>query len=101
MATTIIESLFQRNLEDLVKGLRVQMIGEARYIADHLEEIRKEIKSADAHTKTVALQKLTYINMLHGVDMEWAAFHVVEVEHGQIRTQESGLSGCISELLRR
>lgn len=79
MATTIIESLFQRNLEDLVKGLRVQMIGEARYIADHLEEIRKEIKSADAHTKTVALQKLTYINMLHGVDMEWAAFHVVEV----------------------
>lgn len=79
MASTIMESLFQRTLEDLVKGLRVQMIGEARYIASHLEEIRKEIKSTDAHTKTVALQKLTYINMLHGIDMEWAAFHVIEV----------------------
>lgn len=78
MASTIMESLFQRTLEDLVKGLRVQVIGEARYIAEHLEEIRKEIKSTDAHTKAVALEKLTYVN-LHGVDMEWAAFHVIEV----------------------
>ncbi|MCO5586032.1 hypothetical protein L7F22_039969 [Adiantum nelumboides] len=78
MASTIMESLFQRTLEDLVKGLRVQMIGESRYIANHLEEIRKEIKSTDPHTKTVALQKLTYINMLSGIEMDWAAFHVIE-----------------------
>lgn len=78
MASTLMESLFQRTLEDLVKGLRVQMIGESRYIANHLEEIRKEIKSTDPNTKTVALQKLTYINMLSGIDMDWAAFHVIE-----------------------
>ncbi|KAI5084220.1 hypothetical protein GOP47_0000389 [Adiantum capillus-veneris] len=78
MASTIMESLFQRTLEDLVKGLRVQMIGESRYISNHLEEIRKEIKSTDPNTKTMALQKLTYINMLSGIDMDWAAFHVIE-----------------------
>lgn len=73
------ESFFQKTLEDLVKGLRVQMIGEARYLTKAMEEIQKEIKSTDHHTKAVALQKLTYLNMLQGFDMSWAAFHVVEV----------------------
>lgn len=62
-----------------MKGLRVQMIGEARYLAKAMDEIHKEIKSTDHHTKAVALQKLTYLNMLQGFDMSWAAFHVVEV----------------------
>jgi len=73
------ESFFQKTLEDLVKGLRVQMIGETRYLTKAMDEIHKEIKSTDHHTKAVALQKLTYLNMLQGFDMSWAAFHVVEV----------------------
>ncbi|GLJ10009.1 hypothetical protein SUGI_0120040 [Cryptomeria japonica] len=79
MASTIMESFFQKSLEDLVKGLRVQMIGESRYLSKALDEIHKEIKSTDHETKAVALQKLTYLNMLQGFDMSWAAFHVVEV----------------------
>eukprot|EP01018_Ginkgo_biloba_P028306 Gb_30646 [translate_table: standard] len=79
MASTIMESFFQKSLEDLVKGLRVQMIGEARYLSKAMDEIHQEIKSTDHHIKAVALQKLTYLNMLQGFDMSWAAFHVVEV----------------------
>ncbi|KAL3699741.1 hypothetical protein R1sor_017763 [Riccia sorocarpa] len=79
MAATMIESLFQRSLEDLTRGLRTQMIGEAKYLSKALDEVKKEIKSTDPNTKAVALQKLTYLNMLQGADMNWAAFHVVEV----------------------
>ncbi|BBM99513.1 AP-3 complex subunit delta [Marchantia polymorpha subsp. ruderalis] len=79
MAATMIESFFQRSLEDMVKGLRTQMIGEAKYLSKALDEVKKEIKSTDPNTKAVALQKLTYLHMLHGADMSWAAFHVVEV----------------------
>lgn len=77
--SSIMESLFQRSLEDLIKGLRLQMIGESQFISKSMEEIRREIKSTDPHTKSIALQKLTYLHSLHGVDMSWAAFHVVEV----------------------
>ncbi|KAJ7515731.1 hypothetical protein O6H91_22G025400 [Diphasiastrum complanatum] len=79
MGSSVMESFFQRSLDDLVKGLRVQVIGEARYVAKALEETRKEIKSTDLHTKAVAVQKLTYLHMLQGLDISWAAFHVVEV----------------------
>ncbi|KAA8542727.1 hypothetical protein F0562_023879 [Nyssa sinensis] len=77
--TSIMDSLFQRTLEDLIKGLRLQLVGESAFVSKALEEIRREIKSTDPHTKSTALQKLTYLNSLHGVDMSWAAFHAVEV----------------------
>ncbi|XP_043695849.1 LOW QUALITY PROTEIN: AP-3 complex subunit delta-like [Telopea speciosissima] len=77
--SSIMESLFQRSLEDLIKGIRLQVIGESKFIAKAVEEIRREIKSTDLHTKSVALQKLTYLNSIHGIDMSWASFHVVEV----------------------
>ncbi|KAF8399093.1 hypothetical protein HHK36_014959 [Tetracentron sinense] len=77
--SSIMESFFQRSLEDLIKGLRLQMIGESKFIAKAMEEIRREIRSTDPNTKSIALQKLTYLNSIHGIDMSWAAFHVVEV----------------------
>ena len=49
-----------------------------KYIQSTMEDIKKELKNTDLKVKTVALQKLTYLNML-GFDMSWAAFHVVEV----------------------
>lgn len=79
MASTMMESLFQRTLDDLVKGLRLQMIGESRYLAKALEEVRKEMKSTDPIIKVTALQKLTYLQMACGADMSWASFHIVEV----------------------
>ncbi|KAI6674221.1 hypothetical protein NL676_002127 [Syzygium grande] len=75
---SIMETLFQRTLEDLIKGMRLQLIGESAFISKAMEEIRREIKSTDLHTKSIALQKLTYLNSLHAADMSWAAFHAVE-----------------------
>ncbi|KAF5730346.1 hypothetical protein HS088_TW20G00719 [Tripterygium wilfordii] len=76
-ATSLMDTLFQRTLEDLIKGLR-QAGNDAAFISRSVDEIRREIKSTDSHTKSVAVQKLSYLNSLHGVDMSWAAFHAVE-----------------------
>nr|KYP61561.1 AP-3 complex subunit delta-1 [Cajanus cajan] len=77
--SSIMENLFQRTLEDLIKGMRLQLIGESTFISKATEEIRREIKSTDHHTKSTALLKLCYLSAVHGVDMSWACFHVVEV----------------------
>lgn len=44
-----------------------------------MDDIRREIKSTDPHTKSTALQKLCYLSSLYFYDMSWAAFHVVEL----------------------
>ncbi|XP_010465916.1 PREDICTED: AP-3 complex subunit delta-like [Camelina sativa] len=78
-SNSLMDSLFQRSLEDLIKGIRLQLHGESSFISKSLDEIRREIKSTDLSTKSIALQKLSYLAALHGVDMSWAAFHAVEV----------------------
>ncbi|XP_040999363.1 AP-3 complex subunit delta-like [Juglans microcarpa x Juglans regia] len=78
-SSSIMETLFQRTLEDLIKGLRLQLIGESAFVSKAIDEIRREVKSTDPHTKSTALQKLSYLASLHFHDMSWAAFHVVEV----------------------
>lgn len=77
--SSIMENLFQRSLEDMIKSMRLQLIGETTFISKATEEIRREIKSTDQQTKSTALQKLSYLSAVHGVDMSWASFHVVEV----------------------
>ncbi|XP_061344980.1 AP-3 complex subunit delta isoform X1 [Gastrolobium bilobum] len=77
--SSIMENLFQRTLEDLIKAMRLQLIGESTFISKATEEIRREIKSTDTHTKSTALHKLWYLSAIYGVDMSWASFHVVEV----------------------
>ncbi|KAK6249676.1 Clathrin/coatomer adaptor [Theobroma cacao] len=76
---SLMDSLFQRTLEDLIKGLRQQLIGEQAFISKALEEIRKEIKSTDLSTKSTALLKLSYLSSLHFHDMAFASFHALEV----------------------
>ncbi|KAL5538577.1 hypothetical protein UlMin_046074 [Ulmus minor] len=77
--SSIMETLFQRSLEDLIKGLRLNLIGESTFLSKAMEEIRREIKSTDLHTKSIALQKLSYLSSIHFYDMSFAAFHVVEL----------------------
>lgn len=77
--TSIMETLFQRDLDDLIKGIRQQQIKESLFISKAIEEIRREIKSTDLPTKSAALRKLSYLSSLHGADMSFAAFHAVEV----------------------
>ncbi|KAG6386012.1 hypothetical protein SASPL_154896 [Salvia splendens] len=77
---SLMDSLFQRSIDDLIKALRLTPPGtEPAFIAKAIEEIRLEIKSTDPQTKFLALQKLTYLHSLHGHDMSWAAFHSVEL----------------------
>ncbi|KAL0462371.1 UNVERIFIED_CONTAM: AP-3 complex subunit delta, partial [Sesamum latifolium] len=77
---SLMDSLFQRSLDDIIKGVRLCPPGtEPTFIAKSLDEIRREVKSTDRQTKAIALQKLTYLHSLHGVDMSWAAFQCVEL----------------------
>ncbi|CAK7349697.1 unnamed protein product [Dovyalis caffra] len=75
---SLMDTLFQRSLDDIIKGLRHQQTTESTFISKVIEEIRRETKSTDLQTKSTALQKLTYLNSIHFVDMSWASFHAIE-----------------------
>ncbi|KAF5323446.1 hypothetical protein D9611_005565 [Ephemerocybe angulata] len=70
--------MWERTLQDLIRGLRANKKDEAKFIAKAVDEIRQEIKTDDMELKAGAVMKLTYLDML-GYDMSWASFHVVEV----------------------
>ncbi|WOH03394.1 hypothetical protein DCAR_0622791 [Daucus carota subsp. sativus] len=79
---SLMDTLFQRSLEDLIKGLRLHLPGTptSNFISKNIEEIKKEIKSTDLNTKSIALQKLTYLHSLYGINMSnWASFHAIEL----------------------
>lgn len=75
------DSLFQRTLDDLIKGIRLHHSPgtQSTFISKSLDEIRREIKSTDLQTKSTALSKLTYLHSLHHIDISWSAFHAVEL----------------------
>ena len=73
-----LERLFDKNLNDLVRGIRNHKDDEAKYIATCLEEIKQELRQHNTAVKANAVQKLTYLQML-GYDISWAGFNVVEV----------------------
>eukprot|EP01114_Cavostelium_apophysatum_P002110 TRINITY_DN1183_c0_g1_i5.p1 TRINITY_DN1183_c0_g1~~TRINITY_DN1183_c0_g1_i5.p1 ORF type:complete len:1154 (-),score=375.58 TRINITY_DN1183_c0_g1_i5:267-3728(-) len=70
--------MFERNLEDLIRGLRANKKNESVFIGQVLSEIRDELKSNDFAKKSLAISKLTYLQMV-GVDISWASFNVIEV----------------------
>nr|ACL53627.1 unknown [Zea mays] len=67
VAPSLVDTLFQRSLNDLVKSLRADpsAAGEAPAVTRALSEIHREIRAPDAATKSVAVQKLTYLSSLH------------------------------------
>ncbi|KAL3824795.1 hypothetical protein ACJIZ3_020824 [Penstemon smallii] len=86
---SLMDSLFQRSLDDLIKGLRLSSPdNKLNFISKSLDEIRREIKSTDPQTKSTALQKLTYLHSLHAVDMSFAAFHSVELSSSAIHSHK-------------
>lgn len=72
------ERLFDKNLTDLVRGIRNNKTNEAKYISQCLEEIKEELKIPHVNVKANAVAKLTYLQML-GYDIGWAAFNIIEV----------------------
>lgn len=72
------ERLFDKNLTDLVRGIRNNKNNEAKFIAQCIEEIKEELKIPNVNAKANAVAKLTYLQML-GYDIGWAAFNIIEV----------------------
>lgn len=54
--------MFEKTLQDLVKGVRNASNDSAAYIAKATQEIKEELKSRDVTIKAQALQKLTYVS---------------------------------------
>ncbi|XP_031634118.1 AP-3 complex subunit delta [Contarinia nasturtii] len=72
------ERMFDKNLTDLVRGIRNNKDNEAKYIAQCMEEIKQELRQDNINVKCNAVAKLTYIQML-GYDISWAGFNIIEV----------------------
>eukprot|EP00931_Biecheleriopsis_adriatica_P101381 TRINITY_DN76532_c0_g1_i1.p1 TRINITY_DN76532_c0_g1~~TRINITY_DN76532_c0_g1_i1.p1 ORF type:complete len:1040 (-),score=270.14 TRINITY_DN76532_c0_g1_i1:195-3314(-) len=70
--------VFEKTLTAMVKGIRANRGKETEYINTCLAEIKTEIASKNMATKSMAILKLTYLNML-GYDMSWCTFAIVEV----------------------
>ncbi|KAG5847815.1 hypothetical protein ANANG_G00130200 [Anguilla anguilla] len=73
-----IDRIFDKNLQDLVRGIRNHKEDEAKYISTCIDEIKQELKQENIAVKANAVCKLTYLQML-GYDVSWAAFNIVEV----------------------
>ena len=50
--------MWERNLQDLIRGLRANKHDEARFIYSAIEEIRKEVRTEDMELKAAAVLKL-------------------------------------------
>ncbi|WBW73262.1 AP-3 adaptor complex subunit Apl5 [Schizosaccharomyces osmophilus] len=70
--------VFERSLNDLIKGIRSHKDDEESYINGCLLECRKEVSSQDAEIKAEAALKLAYLEMF-GFDVSWASFQIIEV----------------------
>ncbi|XP_017769237.1 PREDICTED: AP-3 complex subunit delta [Nicrophorus vespilloides] len=73
-----IERMFDKNLTDLVRGIRNNKENEAKYITQCMEDIKQELRQDNLTVKGNAIAKLTYLQML-GYDISWAGFNVIEV----------------------
>ncbi|XP_069505613.1 AP-3 complex subunit delta-1 isoform X2 [Ambystoma mexicanum] len=73
-----IDRMFDKNLQDLVRGIRNHKEDEPKYISNCIDEIKQELKQDNIAVKANAVCKLTYLQML-GYDISWAAFNIIEV----------------------
>lgn len=73
-----LERMFDKNLTDLVRGIRNNKDNEAKYIAQCIEEIKQELRQDNISVKANAVAKLNYLQMM-GYDISWAGFNIIEV----------------------
>lgn len=71
-------SMFEKTLTDVVKGIRASRRDTSLYISQCIAEIKAEINSSDMFVKANALQKLTFLQMM-GYGMSWASFASIEL----------------------
>lgn len=73
-----LDRVLEKNLQDLVRGIRNHKETESKYIAECIDEIKLELRQDNLAIKANAVSKLTYLQML-GYDISWAAFNIIEV----------------------
>lgn len=73
-----LERILDKNLADLVRGIRNNKENEVKYIAQCIEEIKAELKQENIAVKANAVAKLSYLQMI-GYDISWAGFNIIEV----------------------
>jgi AP-3 complex subunit delta len=56
--------LFDKNLHDLVRGIRSHKENEAKYISECIDEIKQELKQENIAAKANAINKLCYVSKL-------------------------------------
>nr|CAD7395222.1 unnamed protein product [Timema cristinae] len=62
-----LERMFDKNLTDLVRGIRNNKDNEAKYIAQCIEEIKQELRQDNIAVKSNAVAKLTYVSMIERI----------------------------------
>jgi AP-3 complex subunit delta-1 len=56
--------MWERTLQDLIRGLRANKKDESKFITQAVDEIRKEVRSKDMELKAAAILKLTYVSVI-------------------------------------
>ena len=56
-----INQIFDKNLHDLVRGIRNHKENESKYIAECIDEIKVELKQDNIAVKANAINKLSYV----------------------------------------
>uniref|UniRef100_A0A914YFC7 Uncharacterized protein n=1 Tax=Panagrolaimus superbus TaxID=310955 RepID=A0A914YFC7_9BILA len=57
-----LDRLFDKNLTDLIRGIRNNKENESRYIAACIEEIKLELQLNSTEVKANAVEKLAYVS---------------------------------------
>ena len=74
--------MWERTLQDLIRGLRANKKDEAKFIAQAVDEIRKEIKGEDMELKAGAVLKLTYVRSRTFLHQSTSLIHVLAGHDG-------------------
>lgn len=56
--------MWERTLQDLVRGLRANKNDETQFILKAIDEIRQEVRSKDMELKAGAILKMTFVRNL-------------------------------------
>ena len=54
--------MWERTLQDLIRGLRVNKHDEAKFINQAIDEIRTEARNKDMEVKAAAILKMTFVS---------------------------------------
>jgi thymidylate synthase len=64
LALHFAKMVFERTLQDVIKGMRNSKNDQVAFVSKVIQEIKEEIKSRDVGIKAQAIQKLTYVSSL-------------------------------------